>query len=156
MSGRVIPPEALTLHDLVGLGADRVTDRIPQALLVQAARKWVANEARNRRRAEARRAEQRAIGSQTDGIERRATQAAAEAAASLVVDWSGILDVRLQAGEVGVTWGTATAEDHEAAADALERLGATHIRTAAMHRRAMADLATSGTRNLIESTMGLR
>lgn len=151
-----IKPKDLTLHDLIGLGTDAVNDRLPKAVLIAAARKWVAEEQRKRKRAEGRRAEQRAIGSQTDGIERRATQASAEAAQTLVVDWSDLLDVRLQAGEVGLTWGRATRDDHEAAADSLERLGATHIRTAAMHRRAMADLASSGTRTLIESTMGLR
>lgn len=146
----------LTLNDLIGLGTDAVNDRLPPRLLIEAARRYVADQNRLRRRHEARRAEMRARGDQTDGIDRRAAQAAAEASLTMVVDWSDLLDVKLQAGEVGLTWGRATVEDHEAAAESLERSGAGFIRTAAMHRRAMADLASSGTRNLIESTMGLR
>jgi hypothetical protein len=151
-----IKPADLTLRDLVGLGSDAVTTRLPQHLLVEAARAWVRNEERNRRRQEARRVEARARGEQNDGIDRRAAQASAEAALTMVVDWSDVLDVKVQQGGEGQTWGTCTADDHEAAAVSLENSGAGYIRTAAMHRRAMADLAASGTRNLIESTMGLK
>lgn len=151
-----IKPADLTLYDLIALGTDAVNDRLPQRLLIEAARAYIARESAQRRRQEARRAEQRARGDHNDILDRRATQASAEASLGMMVDWSDLLDVKLQAGEVGLTWGRATVEDHEAAAESLERSGAGFIRTAAMHRRAMADLASSGTRNLIESTMGLR
>jgi hypothetical protein len=152
-----IRPADLTLTDLIGLGEEAVTDRLPSELLVALARRYVAAERRKRQRSQASRAERKAYGMTGDRIDARAQQASAEAALAAKVVWHDILDVRITSpGAEGQTWGTATVEDHLFAAQAREAEGATHIRTAAMHRRAVADIDAAGTRNLNETTMGLR
>lgn len=151
-----IRPDELTLTDLVGLGPDAVTDRLPIALLVALARRTVQTEAGKRRRASARRAERQARGDHNDGLDLRARMTSEAAAQTMQVAWRPILDVKLEGPGAGLTWGTATPEDHEAVADALEREGATYVRTAAMHRRAVLDLNAAGARRLVDTTMGLR
>lgn len=151
-----IRPADLTLTDLIGLGPEAVTERLPQELLVALARRYVTAERRKRQRVVASRAERRAYGMTGDRIDARAQQASAEAAQAAQVVWADILDVKITSqGSEGQTWGTATVEDHLFAAQAREQEGATHIRTAAMHRRAVADIEASGKRNLNETTMGL-
>lgn len=151
-----LTPDSLTLTDLIGLGPDAVNDRLPTALLVALARRTVAAEGRKRRRAENARAERAALGDQSDGLDRRARVSAEAAAQTMTVAWADILDVPLHGAGEGTTWGTATADDHEAVADALEREGATYIRTAAMHRRAVLDLHAAGALTLNRYTMGLQ
>lgn len=151
-----IKPNDLTLSDLIELGPDTVDfQQLPADLLVALARRYVQAEARKRRRNAARRAEAKAYGDLGDRIDARAAQAAAEAAASAKVVWADILDVRITSpGSEGQTWGTATAADHLFAAEAREREGATHIRIAAMHHRAVADLdGFPGARCLNDTTM---
>jgi hypothetical protein len=151
-----IRPSAMTLHDLVGLGDDALTDsRIPRALLVEATRKFIRREQANARRSEARRAERRAYGDQPDAIDQRVHRASIEASGTIEVVFSDILDVRVQAAGEGQTWGTATVDDHDAAADALERIGGTYVRTAAMHRRAIDVIVEAGARTLNDTSAGL-
>jgi hypothetical protein len=134
-----------------------VNERLPHELLVALARRYVMGEARKRRRTKASKAERKAYGMTGDRIDARAAQASAEAAEAAKVVWADILDVRITSpGSEGQTWGTATAADHLFAANARELEGATHIRVAAMHRRAVADIDAAGARNLNETTMGLR
>lgn len=152
MSGRVIEPAALTLHDLVGLGTEVDLTQVPPALVQQAARKYLQNEARNRRRAEARRAEQRAYGDGADAIGTRVSAAAHEAASTAQVVWADILDVSVQVAGERVTWGTATIEDHELAATAAEVHGSGYVRLAAMHRAAILELQRKRVDNLVQAT----
>jgi hypothetical protein len=155
---REIRPEALTLSTLIELGPDDVDfEQLPPGLLVALARKYVQAEARKRLRQKASKAERRAYGMTGDRIDARAQQAAVEAAAKAKVVWADILDVRITSpGSENQTWGNATTEDHLFAAQARELEGATHIRIAAMHRRAVADIDAAGARNLNETTMGLK
>lgn len=154
-----IRPADLTLTDLIELGPEAVNDRIPTQLLIALARRYVMAEARKRRRVVAARAERRALGTQNDRIDARAAQASAEASQSLTVVWADILDVKITSpGAEGQTWGTATVADHLFAAGAREAEGASHIRVAAMHRRAVADLdaAPNHPKCLNDTTMGLK
>lgn len=153
-----IKPHDLTLSDLVNLGPEEVKfERLPKELLIALARKYVLAEARKRLRVKASRAERRAYGMSGDRIDARAQQASEEAAASAKVVWADILDVKMTSpGGESLTWGVAAPEDHLFAAELREAEGATHIRVAAMHRRAMADIQAADARNLNETTMGLR
>lgn len=150
-----IRAEDLTLTDLVGLGLDAVNDRLPTAILIEAARRYVTIEAAKRRRVAARRAEQQAR-TANPKVVRRIAQVSAEAAAETPVIWADILDVPIGAGGEGQTWGSATAEDHAFAALQAESSASGHVQRAAMHRRAVTDLERTGARTLADSTMGLR
>lgn len=149
-----IRPQDLTLTDLVGLGLGAVNERLPTAVLVAAAQKYVAREIATRRRQEARRAEQHAHG-ENARIRAQVRAITAEAALEQPVVWAQILDVPTGAGGEGQTWGSATAEDHEFSAEIAEATASGHAQRAAMHRRAVADLQFLGVRTLAESTMGL-
>lgn len=156
----VIRPQDLTLNDLIGLGYDAgidkaVTDRLPKALLVEVARKYIAQQVHLRQRAEAKRAEQRAWGEPSTKIAMRVHQASVEASLEQEVVWADVLDVPIGEGGEGQTWGSATADDHGFAADRAESVAAGHVQRAAMHRRAIVDLDVAGARTLAESTMGL-
>lgn len=149
-----IKPADLTPADLVGLGLDAVNDRVPTAVLVAAARRYVQIETAKRRRAEARHAEQRAHG-ENPRIRAQVRAITAAAALEHAVVWAEILDVPVGAGGEGQTWGSATADDHAAAAEVAEQTASGHVQRAAMHRRAVADLEFLGARTLAESTMGI-
>jgi hypothetical protein len=149
-----IQPEALTPADLVGLGLDAVNDRLPTAVLVAAARKYVQAETAKRRRTEARRAEQRAHG-ENPAIRSRVRAITIEAALEHEVVWAEILDVPIGEGGEGQTWGSATIDDHDFAAEQAETTASGHVQRAAMHRRAIVDLTVRGARTLAGSTMGL-
>lgn len=151
-----IKPEELTLHDLIGLGTDAVNDRLPTALLIEAARRFVVIENQKRRRQEHRREERKAWGDVSPKIASRMRQAAVEAALEQTVVWADLLDVPIGQGGEGQTWGSATAEEHLFAAQRAEADGAGHVQRAAMHRRAVTDLDAGAFRTLAESTMGLR
>lgn len=149
-----IPAAALTPRDLVGLGLDAVNERLPTAVLVAAARKYVALEQAKIRRQEARRVEHRAHG-ENPAIRAKVRAITAEAALEHSVVWAEVLDVPIGAGGEGQTWGSATADDHDFAAEVAEAVASGHVQRAAMHRRAIADLDFMGARTLAESTMGL-
>lgn len=149
-----IKPADLTPTDLVGLGLDAVNERLPVAVLVAAARRYVAIETAKRKRAEARHAEQRAHG-QNPRIRAQVRAITAEAALEHPVVWAEILDVPVGPGGEGQTWGSATTDDHALAAEQAEITASGHVQRAAMHRRAVADLDFLSARTLAESTMGL-
>lgn len=150
-----IRPQGLTLTDLVSLGLDAVNERLPKAVLVAAARRYVALEGAKRRRQEARRAEQRAHG-ENPAIRAKVHAITAEAALEQPVIWAEILDVQIGEGGEGQTWGSATADEHELAAEIGETVASGHVQRAVMHRRAVLDLHATGARTLAESTLGLQ
>lgn len=155
-----IKPEDLTMNDLIGLGLDAgldkaVNDRLPTALLVEATRRYVAQQVHLRERQRNRAVEQRAWGEASTKIRMRVHQAATEAAAEQEVVWADVIDVPIGEGGEGQTWGSATADDHGFAAERAETVASGHVQRAAMHRRAAADLEAGGFRTLAESTMGL-
>jgi hypothetical protein len=150
-----IRPQDLTLHDLVGLGVDAVNERLPTAILVAAAQRYVRLELGKQHRAEARRAEQRAHGDNPE-IRAKVRAITAEAALEHPVVWAEILDVPVGEGGEGQTWGSSTTPEHDVLADVAEAVASGHVQRAAMHRRAVADIEFLGVRTLADSTMGLQ
>lgn len=149
-----IRAQDLTPRDLVGLGLDAVNDRLPTAVLVAAARKYVAAEQAKLRRQEARRHEARAYGDD-ETIRPKVRAITAQSALEHAVVWADVLDVPIGAGGEGQTWGSATVDDHAFAAEQAEIVATGYVQRAAMHRRTVADLEFTGARTLAESTMGL-
>lgn len=106
--------------------------------------RWLAEVVRKRERAGSKRGERRAQrrdrSAEALGLARGASR---DMGASLEVDWPELFDETFALPDGSrVTWGEATAAEHEARASSLEVMAAGDLEAAAMHRAAAALIAS--------------
>lgn len=123
--------------------------------LYEAARRYIEIEVARRARSAARVTERSALqrAAADEKLHASLRKTVETLAASMHVAWTQDLlagEFTVGGGQV-VTWGAATAEQHERRASKLERLAAGDLTTAAMHRAAINTISAAGVGTLAEA-----